>query len=314
VSSLAFLKRQSSYPFSLTVFQPANHRFTAANNADPGLLSDDLYDILHDFTQMEEMLCSLASPCFLMWVSKGGQYKTRGNVITFSQDITNLCTTLPRLPEDLDILVIRKNLSTEADADAFKDFRVRKAKVYRLLRFLKEHNCFYKDIAIHHPDSVDLPDDDSIVHRLSTVEPREQPEDSSEQAPSQSLRQDPDADALLPAHSELAHEQNSFIPSVGPLPSEQDAITTAMTDSGLTPNDDAPLPWPSTGLALSEYTTGGQFSMAFPTLFPTGAADFSLRRDHNVHLHEWVRHLMRYRDSCFATHPHFHFFALNIIF
>jgi ATP-dependent DNA helicase PIF1 len=314
VPSLAALKHQSSCPFSLTVFQPANHRFTAANNADPGLLSDDLYDILHDFTQMEEMLCSLASPCFLMWVSKGGQYKTRGNVITFSQDITNLCTTLPRLPEHLDILVVRKNLSTEADADAFKDFRVRKAKVYRLLRFLKEHNRFYKDIAIQPPDSVDLPDDDSILHRLSTVEPRDQSEDSSEQASSQSLRQDPDADTVLPAHSELAHEQNSFVPSVGPLPSEQDAITAAMTDSGLTPNDDAPLPWPSTGLALSEYTTGGLFSMAFPTLFPTGAADFSLRRDRKVHLHEWVRHLMRYRDSRFATHPRFRFFALNIIF
>jgi hypothetical protein len=43
-----------------------------------------------------------------MSVSKGGQFKTRGNVITFAQDITNLCTTLLRLPEQLDILVIRK--------------------------------------------------------------------------------------------------------------------------------------------------------------------------------------------------------------
>ena len=39
--------------------------------------------ILHDLTQMEEMLCTLASPFFLMWVSKGGQFKTRGNVIFF---------------------------------------------------------------------------------------------------------------------------------------------------------------------------------------------------------------------------------------
>jgi hypothetical protein len=57
---------------SLTVFQHADHRFTDDNNADTRLLSNDLHDISYDFTQMEEMPCSLASPYFLMWVSKGG--------------------------------------------------------------------------------------------------------------------------------------------------------------------------------------------------------------------------------------------------
>ena len=57
---------------------------------------------------MEEMLCSLASPCFLMWINKGGQYKSCGNVITFPQDLSPLCTTLPWLPEDLDIILIHK--------------------------------------------------------------------------------------------------------------------------------------------------------------------------------------------------------------
>jgi hypothetical protein len=43
--------------------------------ADPGILPKELHNILDGITQMEEMLCSLTSPCFLMWVSKGGQYK-----------------------------------------------------------------------------------------------------------------------------------------------------------------------------------------------------------------------------------------------
>jgi hypothetical protein len=275
------------------------------------LLSNELQDLLLDFTQMEEMLCSLASPCFLMWVSKGGQYKARGNVITFSQDVTNLCTTLPRLPEDLDVLVVRKPISAGAGSDTFKDFHVRKDKVFRLLCFLKEHNHFYKDIAIRPPDLVDLPDDASVIHRLPAVEPRE---DGSEQVTSRSPLQEPVADDLPPDHSELAHEQNTFVPSIGPLPSEEQAIAAGMNDTGLTTNDDAPLAWPPIGLALSEYSTHGLFSMAFPTLFPTAAADFSLRRDHNIHLHEWVKHLMRYCDSRFATHPRFRFFALNLIF
>ncbi|KAF8485203.1 hypothetical protein DFH94DRAFT_644559, partial [Russula ochroleuca] len=55
------------------------HRYDAANDADPGDIPPELHDILDGITQMEEMLCSLASPCFLMW------------------DISQLCTTLPRL-------------------------------------------------------------------------------------------------------------------------------------------------------------------------------------------------------------------------
>ena len=107
--------------------QPGHHRYKAENEADPGLIPHELANILLNLTQMEEMLCSLASPCFLMSVSKGGQYKTRGNVITFSQDIAPLCTTLPRLPEQLDVLVVWK--PGARNPATYKDFRVRKDKV-----------------------------------------------------------------------------------------------------------------------------------------------------------------------------------------
>jgi hypothetical protein len=40
--------------------QRDNHRFTGDNNADPGLISDELHNILDGITQMEEILCSLA--------------------------------------------------------------------------------------------------------------------------------------------------------------------------------------------------------------------------------------------------------------
>jgi Helitron helicase-like domain at N-terminus len=294
---------------SLTLFQHATHRFTDDNNADPGLLPPELQDILRDFTQMEEMLCSLASPCFLMWVSRGGQHKARGNVITFSQDISELCLTLPRLPEELDVLVVRRTDYT--DSTAYRDFRVRKDKIFRLLRFLKEHNRYYRDITIRPVDSVDLPEDASILDRLPVTERRA---DNLPEPPSLSAHTESEFSAQRPDSPQLAHEQNTFVPSLSPLPSEQDAITTAMTDSGLASTHHAPLPWPASGPALSEYTTDGLFTMAFPTLFPLGLADISLRRDRKIELHEWAKHLMRYRDSRFATHPRFRFFALNLIF
>ena len=39
----------------------------------PGEIMPELYDIINGIAQIEEMLCSLASPCFVMWVIKSGQ-------------------------------------------------------------------------------------------------------------------------------------------------------------------------------------------------------------------------------------------------
>lgn len=51
--------------------------------------------------------------------------------------------------------------------------------------------------------------------------------------------------------------------------------------------------------------------MAFPTLFPTGAADFLGQHCNQVTIGNYFTHLMKYRDGCFARHPRFRFFALN---
>ena len=65
------------------------------------------------------------------------------------------------------------------------------------------------------------------------------------------------------------------------------------------------------GTPINEFTTEGYFSMAFPTLFPTGAADFLGQRCNQVTIGNYFTHLMKYRDGRFARHPRFRFFALN---
>jgi hypothetical protein len=162
-------------------------------------------DVLDGLTQMEEMLCSLASPCFLMWVSKGGQFKSQGNMITFSQDIAQLCTSLPRLPEQLDVLVVRKpGASTPT---GYKDFRVRKWKVLKFLRFLKLHNPYYADIAIRPDGEVDLPADGSVLERLPHVV------SSRGDAQSAGPRESPPSTDSTPFVPDcLSEEHNSFIP------------------------------------------------------------------------------------------------------
>jgi hypothetical protein len=130
------------------------------NFADPGEIPEELQKVLYDITQMVEMLCSLASPCFLIWVGKGGQYKTRGIVISCSQDVSDLYSTLPRLPEELDVLFVRK--PDARNPSSYKDFRVCKHKVLDLLHFLEKHNAYHARVTVRSYADVDLPQDEDI--------------------------------------------------------------------------------------------------------------------------------------------------------
>ena len=70
--------------------------------------------------------------------------------------------------------------------------------------------------------------------------------------------------------------------------------------------------WPPTsGTPINEFNTEGYITCAFPTLFPTGAADFVASRPHAVTIGNYVKHLMMYEDGHFARHPRFCYFALN---
>jgi ATP-dependent DNA helicase PIF1 len=72
--------------------------------------------------------------------------------------------------------------------------------------------------------------------------------------------------------------------------------------------------WPTMDSSpINEYKVEGLFDMAFPTLFPKGEANWLQLRMRNVHLHEYVKHLLRYCDNRFGRHPLFRYFLLNII-
>jgi len=55
------------------------------------------------------------------------------------------------------------------------------------------------------------------------------------------------------------------------------------------------------------------FSLAFPTLFPDGKAEFITPRLREVRLRDYVRHLLLYKDSRFAQHSRFRYVAFNIM-
>ena len=70
--------------------------------------------------------------------------------------------------------------------------------------------------------------------------------------------------------------------------------------------------WPQLGtVPVNEFTTKGYISAAFPTLFPTGTADFTAPRDRKVTIGNYFKHMILYHDGRFAKHPRFRYYALN---
>lgn len=70
--------------------------------------------------------------------------------------------------------------------------------------------------------------------------------------------------------------------------------------------------WPARGLtAINEFSSEGYFTCAFPSLFPTGAADFLAPRINTVTVGNYFKHLLLYDDGRFTRHNRFRYFALN---
>ena len=109
-----------------------------------------------------------------------------------------------------------------------------------------------------------------------------------------------------------AHLAQSFVPIATCSMTEQEAVRHSVHQRQSCSPTHATLMWPTIGgTPINEFTTEGYFSCAFPTLFPTGAADFSGRRQNQVTIGNYFKHLMMYDDSRFSKHPRFRFFALN---
>jgi hypothetical protein len=90
---------------------------------------------------------------------------------------------------------------------------------------------------------------------------------------------------------------------------EQDLDALLAGQAGTT---DRPFEQPARGtIPLSEHRTKGYTTLAFPTLFPFGAGDFSETRKYAVTWEQWSKHLQKFYDGRFSTHSRFPYFMLN---
>lgn len=241
------------------------------------------------------MLISAVMPIMSIYRLPHGQYGYKGHVINLPQDITAFATSLPRLTSELDVILVRK----EGSANSHRDFRVRKSVVLRALQWLKQHNKYYHRIEIDHRALNLLPDDGNLTG-LCEVMMEMSIGDEEEQQPTEG------EDGMNPSD-----DVGSFVPVVARKITEEESIRKSLQERVSTQPDET-VPWPPRGdTPINEFTTEGYISCAFPTLLPTGAADFVAPRQHAVTVGNYFKHLLMYGDGQFAKHPRFRYFALN---
>src|SRR5579859_46448 len=106
------------------------------------------------------MLIAGIYPLMTVYTVRGGQRKGSKHVINFPQNVSRLATVLPQIPRDIPLIVRRANLNE----DKHYDFRVRRSKIERALRWLKIHNKWYRDVTISNEQLSQLPIDDNLEH------------------------------------------------------------------------------------------------------------------------------------------------------
>jgi len=131
-------RRADPAAYVCTKCSKAPTKFTAANNMDPGAVPEALQDV----TTVGQMLIARVAPVMsVMRLSEycGGQWGFKGHVVCFPQDIQPVVSVLPRV--SVDVLVLRSRQS--ANADAVREFRVRRQRVHNALLWLMERNRYY---------------------------------------------------------------------------------------------------------------------------------------------------------------------------
>ena len=277
--------------------------FSDENIMDPKPLPNELSSM----TLIEQQLIARISPCIHIHMLKHGGIASSGHCVTFPQEINEPAQIFPRLPQEIDIVKVRKY----GKNDTSKDFRIRRFKVQTALLWLQQHNPAYSDIIIC-PDRLNALPEDGDACNMQTLEVNNV-QTSNDNGPAfQQI--DPGAvdgntnsgTLLPPQHVNL---QKAVEDIVTDITMENDDKTKINKKQTIT------IPWPTRGkVPMSEFTTQYFFTLAFPCLFPYGRGDYHINRPITCSsIAQWADHLLWYSDGRFAHHQYFKFVVHNII-
>ncbi|KAJ3535345.1 hypothetical protein NM208_g7167 [Fusarium decemcellulare] len=280
--------------------------FSAENQLDFGSIPA----FLPQLTRIEEMLIARVHVFVNVMQVRGQQYKYRGHIVHFLRDVGKVYRQLPLLPSELDVILLRPpNASEHAHLDRQfrRQFRVRRRCLQAWLDFLRHSHPGYRDITVCQKRISVLPEDGDVLDEVAAVDVTDpvstdlgvtenddvEPDEVDQSAVPDLLPEDTEMEAL---HSHiLGEERDEPIPV---RPSTQHQLE--MPDIRRTP--------------VNEFNRSqALLSLAFPTLFPRGQADFVEPRLRPIKYADYIQHALRWHDGRFARHPTFRFVVFNTL-
>jgi len=216
-------------------------------------------EALQDLTTVEQMLIARMAPVMSVMrlpEYRGGQWRFKGHVVCFPQDVQPVVSVLPCV--SVDVLVLRSHQS--ANADAVREFRVRRQSVHNALLWLMEHNRYNGDISVSVENLDQLPDDGPLQLRLDQY--------VTEPGGSESE----DVGFCPTAPWDVGSMSLSFALNVQGHFSETASVAHI---AGLSPQSVEATDWPSRGSQpINEFNREGYITQAFPALFSSVAAEY----------------------------------------
>ena len=184
-----------------------NTKFQEANVMDPGLIPEHLPEL----TQMEEMLIAPVHVLMQIWQVRGGQYKYTGHICNFLKDNAQFYNRVPVLPENVEIILMKRGDVDIANESKYRDFCVRCAAIQQWLAFLSNnYPTFQQQVQIDHGILDQLPEDECVHERVKIVSVQEMDGDLFEESgPPEDDNHDGDN-----IENEQPIYSNGFIPNV----------------------------------------------------------------------------------------------------
>jgi hypothetical protein len=146
----------STLVFFLTAVVPITHRISVPQLNIPPCLKY--------LTEMEEMLIARTKTIMQVRWTKGRQLCYKDHIVNLPQNITEIATKLPRLPEDIDMVIIRRD---DVDLTHHVDYMVRRDKVRAALAYKIANDPDYTDLGAPDEEALtQLPENGTVVDRI----------------------------------------------------------------------------------------------------------------------------------------------------
>jgi hypothetical protein len=277
-------------------------------------------DVLSCLREGEKLLIQQISVYVPLHHLKYGQLGAKGHIVSFPQDISTVCTELPRLPTSVTMIRVIKHFKVEDGEIASKSFSVRKLVVLSALKWLKQHNIHYRDITIREENTSWI--SDGIEQQLpatitqNVVDENILRNSQEDRGPSQQQIADiTDVDMETEPSFGTVREFNSHVPKVKDaevVDIIHDAVARGRAAVGENTAKTHQMSFPFVSPdPVCEYRERYLFEKAFPWLFPGGTGGFGSFKEPAPSLADWLAKTMLYKDGRFGKDKMWAFCALN---